>query len=604
MTHPDYSERLSALRREITRAGFDGFIVPHTDLYQNEALPACAERVAFLTGFTGSAGMVLVLKNRAAFFTDSRYTLQAAQQVSRHLYEIFDIAAKRPEAWLAEQAHPGMRLAYDPWLHTTSGIERLSKTVEPLGASLVSVARNFVDIVWEEQPPPPAAPAFPHPLEYAGKPSSEKRRDIAAALRRRSLAAAVITDAASVAWLLNVRGGDVPYTPLPLSRAILDDAGGVQWFVDLCKVTDAVKAHLDKDVSIEPPENFPIALDRLARAQRLVLVDPTGAPSWVIDALTAAQARVERGPDPCALSRAIKNAAELEGMRAAHRRDGAAVTSFLAWLDTHGAQSAETEISAAQALERFREGAIRYRGPSFATISATGAHGALVHYTPTEQTNAPLQQDQLYLFDSGGQYLDGTTDVTRTVVLGAPTAAMKELFTRVLKGHIALAAVRFPRGTTGADLDVLARQYLWEIGCDYGHGTGHGVGCYLGVHESPPSVSLRSVTPLAPGMILSNEPGYYKKDAYGIRIESLMTVVERVNAEGSENRMLGFDMLTLVPIDRKLIEVALLSNKEIAWINAYHKRVRKGLEDLVVDDGVRLWLEEATAPLEGDHAVS
>lgn len=597
MTSSKFSSRLSSLRHEISIAGFDGFLVPMSDEYQSEYIPPCAQRVAFLSGFSGSAATIVVLKDKAAFFTDSRYTLQASQQVPQDLYSVFDTAATLPYAWLGEHAEKGAKIAYDPWLHSADGVERLKKALSAVGAVAVPVARNLVDMIWDDQPAPPAAPICAHDLAYAGRSSADKRREIADVLKKKKLAAVVITDASSVAWLLNVRGGDVANTPLPLSRAILKDDATAQWFVDARKLTENLPALLGAQVDILSPKDFPAALDRLAREGLPVLVDPSSASSWITDYLDAAGGKIERGEDPCDLPRAIKNATELDGMRTAHRRDGAALTNFLAWLDQHWEASSVTELDAERKLESFRAATSHYRGPSFDTISGVGEHGAIVHYRATEESNAPFLSGQLYLLDSGGQFLDGTTDVTRTVAIGTPSAEMRDRNTRVLKGHIALASIRFPEGTTGADIDVLARQYLWAAGLDYGHGTGHGVGCYLGVHEGPHAISKRNKVLLKPGMIVSDEPGYYKESHYGIRIESLLTVVEVHGLADAEHKMLGFETLTLAPIDRRLIEVSMLTKAEVIWLDAYHRRVRQELHSLVSDATVP-WLETATLPIE------
>ncbi|MDR3424863.1 MAG: aminopeptidase P family protein [Alphaproteobacteria bacterium] len=596
MINSIFSERLSSLRREIESAGFDGFLVPMADEYQSEYVPPCARRVAFLSGFSGSAAYIVVLKDRAGFFTDGRYTLQAAQQVSGELFSLFNCAEKPPLAWLEENVGKGARIAYDPWLHPSEGIERLKKALAKVGADAAPVARNLVDVIWEDRPAAPLEPVVAHDLAYAGKSSADKRREIAEALKKKNLAAAVITDAASVAWLLNVRGRDVAHTPLPLSRAVVKDDASALWFVDARKVPDGLPAHLGDPVSILPPEDFPAALGNLARAGRGILLDPANAPSWIGDYLREVGGEIEKDKDPCALPRAIKNDVELAGMRAAHRRDGAALTKFLAWLDKHW-EGGLTELEAEDKLAAFREADDKYRGPSFDTISGAGEHGAIVHYRATRESNARLMRGQLFLLDSGGQYLDGTTDVTRTVALGEPSAEMRDRFTRVLKGHIALASARFPDGTAGGDLDALTRQFLWAQGLDYGHGTGHGVGCYLGVHEGPQAISRRNKVPLKPGMVLSNEPGFYKAGHYGIRIENLQAVVEVAGLAGGERKTYGFETLTLAPLDRKLIEIGSLSRDEVKWIDAYHRRVREELQGML-DEETRGWLEEETRLIE------
>ncbi|MDX2027503.1 MAG: aminopeptidase P family protein [Alphaproteobacteria bacterium] len=596
MSQDPHASRLKQLRTELATSGHDGFLVPMADEYQSEYVPASARRIEFLTGFTGSAGFAVVLRDKAAFFTDGRYTLQAGQQVASDLFTVHDSAVKMPADWLAENTSTGMKIGYDAWLHTEDGISRMKKALAKSGATLAPVESNPLDAIWHDRPVPPAEPIHAYDLAYAGKSSADKRTAIAESLKKNNLAAAVITDPASIAWLLNIRGGDVPNTPLPLSFAIIRDDASVKWFVDPRKVTGGLEAHLGPDVQIEHTGQFPHALDQLGKDGKSVRIDPTESASWIIERLRAAKAKLDSGDDPCALPKACKNPVELEGMRSAHRRDGAALVKFLAWLDQNFAADVVTEISAEEKLAEFRGTNNLYRGPSFDTISGVGAHGAIVHYRATKTTNRKLELGQLYLLDSGGQYLDGTTDVTRTVALGKPSQEMRDRFTRVLKGHIALSAIRFPEGTTGAELDVLARQYLWEAGLDYGHGTGHGVGSYLGVHEGPQSISKRSKVALKPGMVVSNEPGYYKAGHYGIRIENLQAVVEIVGQAGSERSMLGFETLTLVPIDRRLIDVTMLTEPEVKWLNAYHARVREALRPLVDDMTVK-WLTDATAAI-------
>jgi Xaa-Pro aminopeptidase len=605
MTNPEIAllqtdtlaEHLAALRGEILAAGFEGFLVPMADEYQSEYVPPSARRVAFLTGFTGSAGTVVVLKDKAGFFTDSRYTLQATKQVPSDLFTVFDSAEKSPYAWLEENIGKGAKLGYDPWLHTGEAVERLKKALAKSGAEAVAATQNLVDHIWHDRPSEPAEPVVLHDIAYAGKTSVDKRQALAEELRKRELTAAIITDPASVAWLLNVRGNDVANTPLPLSRAILRDNGAVQWFIDRRKVTEGLQRHVGEEVTLSPPDQFAPVLEQLAKQGKSILLDPAHASSWIVEHLKAFEAKIENGEDICELPKACKNFAELDGMRAAHRRDGAALVRFLAWLDQTWPGGNLTEMSAEHKLASFRETNNNYRGPSFDTISGFGEHGAIVHYKATHQTDKHLKAGTLYLLDSGGQYLDGTTDVTRTLALGTPTAEMRDRFTRVLKGHIALASIRFPEGTTGAELDVLARQYLWEIGMDYGHGTGHGVGCYLSVHEGPQAISKRSKVPLKPGMVLSNEPGYYKAGAYGIRIENLQAVVEILGITGSDKKLFGFETLTLVPIDRRAVEVSMLTDAELKWLNAYHLRVRQVLRSMV-DESSAVWLEAATLPID------
>ncbi len=589
----NYTAHLQALRDALTKAGFGGFLVPMEDEYQSEYVPESAQRIRFLSGFTGSAGFITVLKDKAAFFTDGRYTLQATQQVPPDLYAVFDSSIKPSSKWLEENAGKGMKIAYDPWLHTADSIDRLKKSLAKNGAELIAADKNFVDTIWYDRPAPPMQPIHAYELIYSGKSAADKRTNLAEELKKQNLSAAVITDPASIAWLLNVRGNDVPNTPLPLSFAILYATGKIKWFVARAKITPDLEQQLGSQVRIEDPGQFPHALDQLGKEEMPVRIDAAEAASAIIDRLKMAGAKLSLGDDPCILPKACKNGTELEGMRSAHRRDGAALSKFFAWLEKELITGTVTELSAEEKLSEFRSANNLYRGPSFDTIAGAGGHGAIVHYRATTVSNRKLEPGQLFLLDSGGQYLDGTTDVTRTIAVGAPTAEMRDRFTRVLKGHIALAAIRFPEGTTGAELDALARQHLWAIGLDYNHGTGHGVGNYLGVHEGPQGISKRNKVPLKPGMVVSNEPGYYQAGQYGIRIENLQAVVEFAELTTADRKMLGFETLTLVPIDRRLIDVAMLTNDERAWLNNYHTRVRESVRPLV-DAATVPWLLEAT----------
>ncbi len=596
----DHTLRLQALRDALKLRGLDGFLVPMEDEYQSEYAPAHARRLRFLSGFTGSAGFIVVLTESrpdapaAAFFTDSRYTLQASQQLASVDFALFDSAETSPSDWLKANTAKGMKIGFDPWLHTANGVERLGKALAQSGAELVPVDSNPIDAIWTDRPAPSTKPIRVHELAYAGKSSAEKRQSLAAELTRGQIDAAVITDPASVAWLLNVRGDDVPHTPLPLSFAILKASGAVAWFVDPRKITGDLDAQLGGDVTRCAPDAFPAALRELGAAHSRVRIDPSEAAHWIVAYLQDSGALLDRGDDPCVLPKACKNATELDGMRNAHRRDGAALTKFLCWLDANVSGGALTELVVEEKLAAFRAANDLYRGPSFGTIAGAGPNGAIVHYRATPESNRALESGSLLLLDSGGQYLDGTTDVTRTVALGEPSADMRDRFTRVLKGHIALASIRFPAGTTGAELDVLARQHLWAVGLDYGHGTGHGVGSYLGVHEGPQGISRRNAVALKPGMVLSNEPGFYKPGAYGIRIENLQTVVALPEVGASERAFLGFEPLTLAPIDRRCIDLALMTAPERAWLNAYHALVREALTPLM-DDTTAAWLREATA---------
>ena len=589
MTSPHH-QRLKALRSELKRLGLDGVVVPRADEHQGEYLPPCSERLAWLTGFTGSAGFAAVLAERAALFTDGRYTLQARAETNDADYLLRHQTDAPLTPWLTEALPAGGGIGYDPWLHTTSWVEKTRAELKRAGIALVALAHNPIDTLWTDRPEPPLAPVFAQPLAYAGRSAAEKRGEIAAVLRKAQTAAVVLTQPESVAWLLNIRGGDVARTPLPLSFAILYDDGRVDLFIDARKIPPDLESHLG-GVSVCPPSTLFAALDRLGEQKRRVRVDPDSAASTVIARLYDAGAEIDRAADPTALPRARKTPEELDGARAAHLRDGVAMVRFLHWLE--GAlEGGVTELSAAARLETFRgEGAL-FRDLSFETISGAGPDGAIVHYRVTPESDRRLESGTLYLVDSGAQYQDGTTDITRTVALGEPGPEMRDRFTRVLKGHIALARARFPRGTSGSQLDVLARLPLWEAGLDYDHGTGHGVGSYLSVHEGPQRISkVPNRTALEPGMILSNEPGFYLEGAYGIRIENLMAV-----RESALRPMLEFETLTLVPIDRRLIDPALLNDTETAWLDSYHQRVHASLSPLLPPAAAD-WLIAATQPL-------
>lgn len=590
----DTADRLARLRAELARRGIAGFLVPRTDEYQGEYVPASAQRLAWLTGFTGSAGLAIVLPVVAAIFVDGRYTLQAQAEVDGALFQRRHLTEDPPAAWIAAALKTDEILGYDPRLHTIGEVERYRVAAESAGGRLVALEGNAVDAVWSDRPPPPLAPVVSHELRFAGESSTAKRAKIAAALADKKIDAVVLTAPDSIAWLLNIRGGDVPHTPLPLSFAVLQRDASVDLFIDARKLTPGLAAHLGPEVRIAAPDSFGAFLEQLAAAGKHIQADPANATAWVFDRIGDA---VLRAPDPCLLPKACKNAVELQGAREAHRRDGAALTRFLAWLARHAASGDLREIAVSDRLEAFRREGNLFRDLSFPTISGAGANGAIVHYRASPATELALAQGSLYLVDSGAQYLDGTTDVTRTIAIGAATPEMKDRFTRVLKGHIALAICRFPKGTTGSQLDALARGALWQVGLDYDHGTGHGVGSYLGVHEGPQRISkLPNNQALLPGMIVSNEPGYYKTGAYGIRIENLV-VVTKLDGLGEGGREIyGFETLTLAPIDRAAIDPALLEPHEIAWLDSYHARVRSELLPLV-DSDTAAWLVAATRPL-------
>ena len=589
------SRHLPRLRAEMEAQGLDGFIIPHEDEHQNEYLPAANDRLAWLTGFTGSAGAAVVLKDRAAVFVDGRYTLQVRDQVDEAHFEILDLVEGGPPAFV-EGAAEGSVIGYDPKLHSPTALEHLKRAAAKAGAVLKPVESNPLDAAWgQERPAQPAAPVVPHPEAYAGESSESKRRRVGESLNPLGADAAVLTAPASIAWLFNVRGGDVIRTPLPIGQAILDADGRARLFLDPAKVTDELPGWLGNEVALQPSEALPAALDALKGKK--VLVDPAQSSSWYFDRLAAAGATVVRGMDPCTLPRAAKNPVEVEGARQAHIRDGAALSRFLHWVATEAQESLPDEAEVVRVLEGFRDQAPGLKDLSFDTIAGAGPNGALPHYRPVTRTIRRVEKGSLLLVDGGGQYPDGTTDVTRTMAIGEPTAEQKDRFTRVLKGHIALARIRFPAGTTGHQLDALARVPMWMAGLDYDHGTGHGVGSYLGVHEGPQRIAKAVNTqPLLPGMIVSNEPGYYKGGHWGIRIENLQVVTEASDIPGGERPMLGFETLTMAPIDRRLIEVDLLDPTERAWVDAYRAEVQAKVGPLV-DGEAGAWLEQACAPL-------
>ncbi len=590
MTSP--ASRLGALRAELARQGVDGFLLPRSDEFLGEYVPPAAERLAWLTGFTGSAGLALVLPETAVLFVDGRYTDQAAAETDPALWQRRHIIEQPPaDAIRAEAA--GLRLGYDPWVHTEASLEKLSAA----GAELVPLATNPVDAVWRDRPPPPAAPAAPHPLRFAGLSPAAKREAAAKILQEAGEVAAVLADPHSVAWLLNIRGADLPHTPLVLARALLRDDGGVELFLDAGRADEALRAHLGNGVALRPPDAFGAALDALSGAR--VRLDADVTPAWIARRLRTAGAEPAFGEDPCRLPRACKNPVEQDGARAAHRRDAVALIRFLAWFVEAAPRGTETEISAAARLRALRAEGDLFVAESFPAISGAGEHGAVVHYRATPATDRPIRPDEAYLIDSGAQYRDGTTDVTRTLWTGpgAPPAEIAARYTAVLRGHVALATVRFPEGVAGPHLDALARRPLWDDGLDYDHGTGHGIGSFLSVHEGPAGISRTAkAIALRPGMILSDEPGFYRTGAYGIRIENLLMVRPAEERPGSTRRFLRFETLTMAPYERRLILVDKLTPAERGWIDAYHARVAAEIGPLLPRNDT-FWLKEACAPL-------
>jgi Xaa-Pro aminopeptidase len=586
---------LPLLRQALAARGLDGFVVPHEDEWQNEYVPEAYDRLAWLTGFTGSAGAAVVLADKAAVFVDGRYTLQVRAQVDEACFAYRDLVDEGAAGWLQANAKPGAKIGYDPKLHSPDALARIQAGVSAAGAILMPVTPNPIDAIWADRPPIPMAQVKPHQDGFTGQASREKRQAVAQSLAQAGAQAVVLTAPASLAWLFNIRGGDVARTPLPLGEAIVRADGRADLFLAPEKTTPELRAWLGNDVALFEPDDFPAALSAMQGVP--VLVDPASSSAWVFDTLSTAGATIVRGPDPVIMPRATKNATEIEGARSAHRRDGAAISRYLRWLQIEAPKGQIDEITACQKLEGFRVATGALQDLSFDSISGSGPNGAIVHYRVTETTNRTLQPGELFLIDSGGQYQDGTTDITRTVAIGTPSPEMCERYTLVLKGHVALSRVRFPAGTTGSALDVLARHALWQAGLDYDHGTGHGVGSYLGVHEGPHRIAKAPNTvALRPGMVVSNEPGYYKEGAYGIRIENLQVVTPPAPIQGGERDMLGFETLTLAPLDRALIVPALLSPEEKAWVNAYHADVSAQIAPLLEGEE-RQWLEAACAPL-------
>jgi Xaa-Pro aminopeptidase len=588
--------RVAALRTELARRGLTGFIIPRSDRHQNEYVPASEERLAWLTGFTGSAGAAIVLMERAVLFVDGRYTLQVREQVDTSLFTIEHLVETPPDRWIETNLTNADRLGYDPWLHTVESAERLAKACAAAGATLVAVEPDLIDAIWSDRPSPPLGAVMLHDLRFAGEAAEDKLARIRAELVKLRADALVVSDPHAVAWAFNIRGADVAHTPLPLAFAVIPQAGRPALCVDGRKLSNDVRDRLEGLADIREPADFVPALAALGQARKTVRLDQATAADALARLVTTHGGKVARGACPIALMKAVKNPAEISGARAAHVRDGAAMTRFLAWFDREAARGTLTEIDAVAALESFRRDTGLLKDISFPTISGAGPDGAIVHYRVTSKTNRGIAPGELFLIDSGGQYQDGTTDITRTVAVGAPTGEMCERFTQVLKGHIAVARAIFPDGTTGAQLDSFARQFLWTQGLDFDHGTGHGVGSYLSVHEGPARISKLGTTALRRGMILSNEPGYYKAGAYGIRIENLVLVVEAAAVPGAEKALNAFETLTLAPIDRRLVVADMLTPDEMDWLDGYHARVAQMLSPLV-DDETRAWLAAATRPL-------
>src|SRR5450432_3921050 len=587
--------RLAAFREELARRKLTGFVIPRADQQQNEYVAPSEERLAWLTGFTGSAGMAMVLTQAAAVFVDGRYTLQAAKQVDAKAWSVEPLADPPPESWLSRHLTPGDRLGFDPWLHTSAAAERLAAACARAGAELVAVDSNPLDSVWTERPPPPLGPVAVHGTPFSGETEPDKLRRIHLEIAKLGVDALVLSDSHAVAWTFNIRGADVSHTPLPLSYALVPKDGRPTVFIDHRKLSNSARDHLEQTADVAEPDALTPRLTELAQHGASIALDSATAADALSRLIVASGGKAVRDNDPVSVLKAVKNATEIEGARRAHRRDAVALARFLAWIDREAPAGALTEIDTVEALESFRRDTGALKDVSFPTISGTGPNGAIVHYRVTRKSNRRIVPGDLLLIDSGAQYQDGTTDVTRTIAVGTPTGEMRDRFTRVLRGHLAIARAVFPDGTTGAQLDSLARQFLWQAGIDFDHGTGHGVGSYLSVHEGPARISKLGTTPLRRGMILSNEPGYYKTDGFGIRIENLELVVG-TDIAGAEKPVNAFETLTLAPIDRRLIDVAMLSPTELKWLNAYHARVNREVRGHV-DEATKVWLDAATAPL-------
>lgn len=592
------ADRLTALRAEMKTHGVNGFLVPRADEYQGEYVPARGERLAWITGFTGSAGIAAILETAAVAVTDSRYDIQIRAEVDATLFDRCITDQKGFVEWIADHAGTEHIIGYDPRLHTPAQITAIEHGLKSKGVNLKPLATNLLDAVWTNQPEAPLDVVEIFPDAIAGRGAQDKRESIGATVAASGAVAAVITQPDSIAWLLNIRGTDVPHTPFALSNAIIHANGDVDWFIDARKITPQVRQHLGNQVQVKDPETLESSLQAF-KGQK-VQFDPDRSAIWFRQVLEAAGAVVVPHENPCILPKACKTPEEQEAIRNAHLRDGVNVTKFLVWMDREGVTGTLSELDVVDKLEEFRRLDQGFRDSSFDTISGWAAHGAIVHYRATPQRNARIVPPGILLLDSGAQYMEGTTDITRTIAVGKPTGEMKKAFTLVLRGHIGIADTTFPEGTRGVDLDVLARRPLWKAGMNYGHGTGHGVGCYLSVHEEGGELHGRAMRAFKPGMVVSNEPGYYKEGSFGIRIENLVLVRESGMIEGKS--ALSFETLTLVPIDRRLIEPALMNDEELAWLNDYHARVARELAPHLAADEIA-WLKEATKPLKKPDAA-
>ena len=587
--------RVAALRKALAAQGLDGFVIPRADEHQGEYVPAHMARLAWLTGFTGSAGNAVVLADKAALIVDGRYTIQSAEQTDTKIVSPVRMEETPLERWVEQNLPTGGKLGYDPWLHTVDGLARLEKAAAAAGGSLVAVKANPIDALWSDRPAPPTAPVKAHPAAFAGEDSVSKLARIQKALTEAKVDALVVSDPHALAWVFNIRGGDVEHTPLPLGYSIVPREGRPTVFLAPEKITNEAGDAIGAVGEIAPPAELDRQIAKLGAAKAKVRLDATTAASALATLIRDAGGTADAGADPIALMKARKNAAELDGARNAHLRDGAVMVRYLSWLAREAPNGGLTEIDAVAALEAERLKTGLLKDVSFTTIAGAGPNAALPHYRVSEATNRKLEPG-IFLVDSGGQYEDGTTDITRTMVIGTPTPEMRDRYTRVLKGHLAISRLVFVKGTSGAQLDAFARLPLWQGGFDFDHGTGHGVGSYLSVHEGPARISKLGHTPLKPGMILSNEPGYYKTGAYGIRIENLVLVIAAASPDGGEKPLNAFETLSFAPIDRRLVDPRLLTSQELHWLNNYHARVREAIMPLV-DPATQSWLERATRAL-------
>jgi Xaa-Pro aminopeptidase len=587
--------RIGAFREELKRRSLDGFIVPRQDEFQGEYVAPYAERLRWLTGFAGSWGLAIILQHKAAIFVDGRYTLQVAREVDTTLITPHHLVEQPPHSWIENNVAKDQVIGYDPWLLTAEQVSRFEQSCAKVGARL-EACENVVDTVWTDRPARPNKAIEVQPTQFAGRTSAEKVAEVAGVLEKEGADAVVLTLPDSIAWLFNIRGQDVRHIPVVHAQAIVHRTRKADLFLDPIRVPNDMQDHFASVANLHPPHTFVAALEKLGQGKAKVIVDFSTVPQRVCSSLKSSGAEIVNAPDPTLLPKARKNLVEREGARAAHRRDGAAMAQFLHWLDVNAPKGDLTELAAADQLHEFRRATGSLKDLSFDTIPGAGPNAAIPHYHVSAQSNRKLDNDSIFLIDSGAQYQDGTTDVTRTVIIGRPTAEMKDRYTRVLKGMIGISTIRFPKGTTGSQLDVLARAALWSAGLDYDHGTGHGVGSYLSVHEGPARLNKTDRTQLEPGMILSNEPGYYKAGNFGIRTENLLLIHEPQAIAGGERPMMGFETLTLVPIDNRLIEPSLLTEEEIRWLNDYHARVLKEIGPLL--EGADLqWLQNACTAL-------